>query len=210
MISPKPKHLNWSDIKLIGNSSKLNIPNAFKPVIDLCENLYAALSTVDSPYLLVFLLISVSSLIDISFWHKGNLPNRSFLRLSNSVCPSFTFLKLNKALNGRANCKKLFIQFERPCWVLWDGDNVNQSTYAIDKNLMLPMFLSKPLAVIPDLGSCWSSLWAWIRWLYFLKTPSTAVSKPCHLVLTSLFTNLITCLLSFGRFSNSFNFYCFF
>ena len=137
MISLKPKHLNWSDIKLVGNSSKLNISKAFKPVIDLCENLYVVFSTVDSPYLLV-LLISVSSVIDISFWHIENLPNRSFLRLSNGVCSSFTFHKLNKALSiAGVICKKVVLQFERLCWILWDGDNVNLSTYTIDKNLML-------------------------------------------------------------------------
>ena len=50
---------------------------------------------------------------------------------------------------------------------------VNLSMYTVNRKLILSIFLSKPF-VFSDLGSCWGSLRAWKRWLYSLKTISTA------------------------------------
>ena len=95
----KPNHLNWLDYILVGNNSKLKISNLFKTVADACGNLCAIFSTRDSAYQLLFLLISISSVIDMSFSHKDNLEDRSFLKLFDGVCLSSTSFMLNNALS---------------------------------------------------------------------------------------------------------------
>ena len=71
----------------------------FKTVTDSFRNLCKIFSTIDSAYLLFFLLISISFVIDIYFSHKDNLLDRYFLRFSDGMCSSSTSFVLNKALS---------------------------------------------------------------------------------------------------------------
>lgn len=82
------------DDKLVGKISKFNISNAFKAV-DSFGNFLNYRFRISVGFSANFHLFCV----DASFAHKDNLPDRSFLRLSNGVRLSSTSFMLNKALS---------------------------------------------------------------------------------------------------------------